>query len=53
LVDENDIEGMANAMLESINHLDVSLEMTKSAKQYILSNHTSDIHVQQINSFLS
>jgi colanic acid/amylovoran biosynthesis glycosyltransferase len=53
LVDEHDIEGMALAMLQSINHLDVSSEMTKSAKQFILSNHTSDIHLQQINSFLS
>ena len=53
LVDEHDIEGMAKAMLKSINHLDVSLEMTKRAKQYILSNHTSDMHLQQINSFLS
>jgi hypothetical protein len=52
-VNEHDVEAMAHAMLEAIQHLDISREMTKKAKQFILSNHTSDIHLQQINSFLS
>jgi glycosyltransferase involved in cell wall biosynthesis len=53
LVNEHDVEAMAHAMLEVIQHLDISREMTKKAKQFILFNHTSDIHLQQINSFLS
>jgi len=53
LVDEHDVQAMAHAMLDVIQHLDISREMTKKAKQFVLSNHTSDIHLQQINSFLS
>lgn len=53
LVNEHDVAAMAHAMLAAIQHLDISSEMTKKAKQFILSNHTSDIHLQQINSFMS
>lgn len=52
LVQEHAIAEMAEAMYKAVSDTDVSSVMSKNARQFVLAYHTSEIHLEQINSFL-
>ncbi len=52
LVEEDAIAEMAESMYKAVSNTDVSSVMSKNARQFVLAHHTSEIHLEQINSFL-
>lgn len=53
LVNENDIEGMSNAMLNIISDPANAIEMGLKGREFISENYTEDKHLQIINDLVS
>jgi glycosyltransferase involved in cell wall biosynthesis len=52
LVEEHDVFGMANAMINLLDDIDLAKRLGKNGKQNIISNFSMKRHIEQLNSIL-